>query len=335
MSNFVKLGTKTTPFQLGKAAAGLMPKTIICAFIAPVDAVITAANRADDATFKAFLNARLHDTNEATRWQPVGKFEEFADLSEDSQYQTFGNTGTKVQTASGAMAWSFDVVDGGINRHISLQSYNGRHEEKSLFFVDSEGNFYATLDTEDTAGTQWKGFSLSILEAKNWVVATRSASAKFTVVFGFADATELNQNLCSVACVKFRPWTLKGVQSVYLEVVSSSGANVRVRVWGGGGAVNLLATNGTNWANVANFVATKASLTGAVLDIDTATLVTQPDPNNNYINLLLDNTDSDYASGTAAYITLASVSTVYGNVTGYFMDETGKYFPDSAKFTMG
>lgn len=294
----------------GKSDCPFNPKLWKGCYLVPVGSVITKANRADTATLKTFINGKLQDNNPATRWHHIAVFEGMEDRSEGTQTQTLPN-GRIVVTDRSHPLYEYQVLDGGKHYHQSLISFNGLEGYYQIMPYDTANVLMGTENPDAT--TEMMGYDLSVLWAHDYKPGTRSSVAEYKGLIGLADAAQMNENYFGIKC-GFDLSKVKGVQDVTIVDVttgSTSGVHM-VKIYAGGGTINIVEKLGSAIANEANFIFRKKS-TGA-----TVTKTAALSADGTYVELTASLADTDYLNATTMEIGLASVSTLAGNGCKYF-----------------
>lgn len=294
----------------GKSDCPFNPKLWKGGYLIPTGDVITAANRADQTTFQTFLNGKLQHNNPASRWHHIGVFEGMEDKSEATQTQTLP-IGRIVVTDRSHPLYEYQVLDGGKNYHQSLISFNGLEGYYQFLPYDTANVLMGTENPDDT--TEMAGLDLSVLFAHDFKPGTRSSVAEYKGLIGLSDAAQINENFFAVKA-SFNLSKLKGVQDVKIVDVTTgttSGVHM-VKIYAGGGTINIVEKLGSAIANEANFIFRKKS-TGA-----TVTKTAALSADGTYVTLTASLADTDYLDGTTMEIGLASVSTLAGNGCKYF-----------------
>lgn len=295
-------GKPDCPFNPGLTKGG---------YLAPVaNRKITAANRADQATLKTFIEAQVHHDNPALRWHYIGPFEDLADKSEAPTQQTLPNGTIKI-TDRGHMAGEYQILEGGKWYQQSLISFNHMEEYFVFFPHDIKNVLQGTEDIDDV--TTMTGYTMSALFAYDYKPATKTTVPEYKGLIAYADSSEMNENYFAIKC-DFQLAKIKGVQDVKIvDVTTGSTSGVHhVKLYTGGKTLNIVETLGSSLANEANFIFRKKS-TGATVT-KTAALSTD----GTYIILTASLADADYLNATTMEILLAAPSVLAGNGCKWF-----------------
>ncbi len=294
----------------GKSECPFNPKLWKGGYLTQYGDVITAANRADAATLKTFIDGKLQNSNPALRWHHIATFEGMEDRSEGTQMQTLPN-GRQIAVDRSRPLYEYQVLEGGKHYHQSLLSLNGMEGVFQFMPYDIANVLMGTENPDDT--TEMMGYDLSVLFAHDFKPATRTTVAEYKGLIGLADASQMNENYFAIKA-GFDLSKVKGVQDVTIvDVTQGTASGIhQVKIMAGGGTINIVEKLGAALANEANFIFRKKSTGNAVTK--TATL----SADGKYIELAASLADVDYLNNTTMEIGLASVSTLAGNGVKYY-----------------
>ncbi len=286
----------------GKSDCPFNPALTKGFFLAPVaNCKITAANRADQDTLKAFINAQLQHNNPALRWHYIGPLEDLADKSEAPAIQTLPN-GTQKVTDRGHSAGEYQILEGGKYYHQSLLSFNHMEEYFRVFPHDIKNVLQGTEDVD--VATTMTGYTPSALFAFDYKPATKTTVPEYKGLVAYADAAEMNENYFAIKC-DFQLAKLKGVQDISFENVTPGGAADgihHIKIWGGGKTINLVEQLGSAIATATNFI-TRNKDTGAAINKTTALNAA-----GDAVVITCSLADADYVDGDLMEILWTSVS---------------------------
>lgn len=312
-NNFSTVGKNT-----GTPLKPLNPKLWKYLLLAPIGQdSITKANRADDATFKTFLNSKLRHDTPALRWQLFGRIEGVDDKTEAGSVQTLPN-GTPVYTDRSHPAYEFQFLDGGFHSHVARLSYNNLNEYYVAYYIDGDGCFWGCQD--ETTSTTMRGYDLSICAEMDYKPATRTTVAEYKWMMGFADAAQLNDNVLAHK-TSLNPKKLSTMQDVVMvDVTSDKGVTTNgvhvIEFWAGGKTLNLATYLGSALATSSNFIFRNSTTKNAV----TKTVALGYD--NTAIVVTADTADTDYVNAANHDFYMAANSVLDGNGCGGYETPT-------------
>lgn len=192
----------------------LEPKHIVGAILVPKSKSFSASDLAA-ATFLTTLVAQCQLDSKLLRSYPIFRFENMADESEATVKQTLGFGGSVV-VRDGKYLLTFQVLKGGLLRHINLRSLNKTN--RKVLFVDNDGKIYG-VKGGTTAAPTLQGFTLDFFQAQPWKPGDGANAAKYELQFALAKPKEMNESLgvwMNEAGTDVEE-TVKGVMDVELE----------------------------------------------------------------------------------------------------------------------
>lgn len=204
------------------------PKLIIGEIKIPKSRVLTQAE-VDD------IQATLEDLVQATRTNrifPVQGFVAVTDGSEEPIFQTFGY-GSQAPVREGKYIWTFQFVEGGVQKSNALRSFNGSSSKYASLFIDSDNTLIGTskkdVNGEDgLAGVpQEGGYPYTYPWKAN--DGTNVTSYRTQYVF---QPTYINESIAFVKVPKttYLLTELAGLQDVTLKIVDTNDTDDEVTI---------------------------------------------------------------------------------------------------------
>ena len=240
-----------------------MQKPIMVIF-APMTHRITAANRADLTTFKAFIQAEAL----AGHVFPISDLVLSADNSEDMTVSTDAY-GTKKVSKDGDYDWLFESSTGGNCFNAIMRSFNKMNY--GVYVVDSDQTLFGT---QVTAGGDMRPVTTSFHYTPKFKIANGTDSSKYYLRVALSRPEEINDagKLAYIAgndetgvSIDY-PTEVLGNLDVKLSVVTNANDALTIKARLMCGNLDLYDLFDDELANVAAFKATNAS-TGAAITI--------------------------------------------------------------------
>lgn len=252
--------------------------------------------------FQNTLIGQIENDSTSLRAYPIQRFDGMENISSEATYRD-RPYGQRYKIRDGQYGFKFMYTEGGMGLHSKLKSFEGKHDQFDVLFVDRKNRGFMGWTSD---GINLKGFTMSMVDVHNVTFDDGSNGTEYAVSLFLDDADQINKNarLLQVAAGVDVIRDFKGLYDIEPIIHSGTMTSVGVGTYRftiGGGSTDLYA----DYAGIIDTAAlwtARNNETGAAITISTVSSAVT-----NGIGLItidLDSADTDFPSAAGDLIEL-------------------------------
>lgn len=289
----------TGVLNTGATKSPFDPKNFEGVVLLPAGTSYTLAQIVD---FQNTLTGQIENDSASLRAYPIQRFDGMENISSEASYRD-RQYGQRYKNRDGQYGFKFMYIEGGMGLHSKLKSFEGKHDQFDVIFVDRKNKGFMGWTSD---GINLKGFTLSMIDVHNVTFDNGSDGTEYAVSLFLDDADQINKHArllqmpTGVDVIR----DFKGLYEIEPIVHSGTMSSVGVGTYRftiGGGTTDLYADYGTIIDTASLWAATNKE-TGAAITI---TSVSSGVTNGiGLITIDLDSADADFPSTAGDLIEL-------------------------------